>query len=336
MTDELSELFADVIQRKASGETYEILDDYPVTRPTSGKIAGRACMVTEMYYPDGHTLDVRLRAAKAMDYYFGIFRDEITHYVAGGERSIIEIKNHQLPDLSEDARTRTPTDMPDLSFSPVILAFKKGDVSSYEAATLGMNKYKMERYSFIEASAPFRWAKQDHFRPMIDLVTQWATIMRPDFGLAGPGVRTESIASDGRLLFPLLQMVPGLEYVDPTNVSLAFGSERAKIKGMNWLTVLHDRFVSMLGGLSTVRAAVEPACTIRVYDGGIILQAGPQPEFGDVNLRIVPDAYRKVAQLVDPLIFDSYGREGLFYVPNTQSAPEAAAKWVHRFSQPTA
>jgi hypothetical protein len=157
--------------------------------------------------------------------------------------------------------------------------------------------------------------------------------MRPAFGLAGPGFRTESIASDGWLLFSLIKLAPGLEYTNPVKICLAMGSDRAKIKGMNWLTILSDKFVADLGGLKAMRAALEPDCIVHIYDGGVLIQAGDTPQLCDGIMSRLPETYRKLGSFIDPIIFDAYGKPGLFPVPKPLDPPQEAAKWAHRFNQ---
>lgn len=334
MTD-LQDMLARFQQRIDAGEDYELLDEVPLTSPRTGHIRARMCVAAEMYYQNGHTLAVRLKAAAVLRDYFGLFPDRLRYFMASGDKGTVTIKNGQCPDLDAAARERTPTEPPDQGFGPVIGEEIKGDVVPYRIISLNMGRYDIEDYSFIEAYFPFRWAKRDGFRPLLDAVLRWAEVIQPDFGLAGPGFVTESITAYGPLLFPLLQLVPGLEYTNPVVTGLAMGAERSKIKGMNWLTVLHDRFVVMLGGLAQVHAVLEPTCTIHAYPGGIVIQAGPRPDLGDANLGLIAEPYRRVAALLDLLIFDDYsaGRAGLFPVPKPLVPAEMAKQWVHRFAR---
>jgi hypothetical protein len=136
MNNAIDKLYEEISRRLSAGEDIEMLEDFPVRWPTNGAIGARVCMVTELYYPDGDKLDVRLRAASVMRHYFSLFPDELRFFMRGGENAYKKIVKRQCPDLDALVRERTVGDPPEESFGPVIYDAVEGDVRPYRIATL--------------------------------------------------------------------------------------------------------------------------------------------------------------------------------------------------------
>lgn len=54
---------------------------------------------------------------------------------------------------------------------------------------------------------------------------------------------------------------------------------------MSWLTVLGDEIVAELGGADPMRTVLEPTCKIHEYPGGVVIQAGENPQLGGRDTR---------------------------------------------------
>ena len=98
---------------------------------------------------------------------------------------------------------------------------------------------------------------------------------------------------------------PGFE-VEAQHVSVHHLKEG--IKGVNWLTVLSDRWVEALGGLDWLRARLDESIfPFYRYDGGLVIQAGPKPVIGDVKAGRWPTHYVTLAKVLKPIqIKDHY------------------------------
>ena len=72
------------------------------------------------------------------------------------------------------------------------------------------------------------------------------------------------------------------------------------IASINWLTILCDDLAERIGGEASLRALGEGYPLSR-YDGGYIIQAGPEPELGDRDEGDFLPQYGKVHDLLRPL-----------------------------------
>lgn len=83
----------------------------------------------------------------------------------------------------------------------------------------------------------------------------------------------------------------GVEVEEPLATSL---SCQKAIKGINWLTMIDASFVKQLGGEKTLRALLSEAITLHRMPWGLMLQAGPAPGLGVVNMGETLPLYREV------------------------------------------
>ncbi len=81
-----------------------------------------------------------------------------------------------------------------------------------------------------------------------------------------------------------------------------------------------------------ITEALGEHCPIHVYDGGIIIQAGPRPEIGDLNRGLIPAHYKTVAKVLKPLRREEFLPK-LPYLPAPQplDSLEETLKWIRRF-----
>ncbi|WP_395855941.1 type VI immunity family protein [Cystobacter fuscus] len=98
--------------------------------------------------------------------------------------------------------------------------------------------------------------------------------------------------------YELAMRFPGLEVDYPLAHSLWL---KDAIKGGNWLTVLESRWVSELGGLETLRAALPAPFDFHEYKGGVMIQAGSRPQMGDRLKGFEPLHYHLLAKVLRPL-----------------------------------
>lgn len=124
---------------------------------------------------------------------------------------------------------------------------------------------------------------------------------------------------------------PGLDYNDSSLWrTRTRKTDGRAIRTTNWLTVLDEGFVAQLDGLKKLTETLGPACPVYTYDGGVVVQAGPHAELGDLNRRNIPEHYRTVARVLKPLRFEAY-RMGMLKVPDPLDAREETLAWIARF-----
>ncbi|MGI4797020.1 MAG: type VI immunity family protein [Janthinobacterium lividum] len=195
-----------------------------------------------------------------------------------------------------------------------------------------------KRYAKAHAYMPAGWPeKVASYEEYIDLMKRWCSLIKVAHGTAGFSIIFEEgqpKLRDGRLAFPFIKRFPGLDYPDSSqwNARGVDKSPTRVIRSINWLTAIDDGFVTELGGLATVTAALGPDCRVHRYEGGIIIQAGDRPQLGDVNRGLVLDAYRAVARVLKPLRFEAFHpKYPYIYVNRPLDSREETLKWLARF-----
>ncbi|EPC00131.1 hypothetical protein L861_14475 [Litchfieldella anticariensis FP35 = DSM 16096] len=171
------------------------------------------------------------------------------------------------------------------------------------------------------------------------LVQQWCDKLKPEHGYAGfwlgQSYGYEDTDEAVILEYKIGQRFPGIQINGfPTHsLNLHRGP-----KGIDWLTILSDRWLERLGGRERVKAAMDELPVLE-YDDGAILRAGPMPQFGDSEDPEVDAAladYRRVAAIIEPIrikdhpsihptLSPSYRHEKRFDAQEYQA-------WLARFS----
>lgn len=188
----------------------------------------------------------------------------------------------------------------------------------------------------LEVSTSLMWDAPNDFRNQVARVLQAARTLRPRHGLAGFGIQFDRIhesATSHAVSFPFLKRFPGLHCGRNRTFKVRSTRQRKttdRIFTTNWLTVLADDIVDQLGGASALGQALGDNGEVHGYEGGVVLQAGPYPQPGDVNNGIIPKAYREVARATAPVRFEDYKLGILVVPPQLDSLAETLA-WVRRF-----
>ncbi|TFH85860.1 DUF3396 domain-containing protein [Billgrantia azerbaijanica] len=136
------------------------------------------------------------------------------------------------------------------------------------------------------------------------LVQRWCDKLKPEHGYAGfwlgQSYGYEETDEAAILEYKFGQRFPGLQVNEFTEHSLNL---HRGLKGVDWLTILSDRYLERLGGLERVKAEMGELPVLE-YDGGAILRAGSMPQLGDSEH---PEAnaaladYRHVASIIEPV-----------------------------------
>ena len=137
------------------------------------------------------------------------------------------------------------------------------------------------------------------------------------------------------LVYPLSRRFPGLEIDDPDSVASAMirGGGPLTIKGVNWLTALDDECLEPLGGREEVFGDLDEGFKFYEYDGGVLIQAGPVPQPGDVNQGHIPRNYQQLARKLKPIRMIFSKPHSLISSPNRQekSSADVTNEWLARF-----
>ncbi len=203
------------------------------------------------------------------------------------------------------------------------------DASSYTIHAFAGQPGRATRLGFLSLSVPLAWVAASPPGAFPQLVMRLCNDLRPIHGYAGLGVLVSAdygaARRAGPSIYPLARRFPGLE-VDAPISHLRFLSDG--IKGVNWLTLLSDPLVSRLGGIDEIRSRLPADIPVHTYSGGIVIQAGPHPQIGDVNRQLIPHHYRIVARVTRPVRAD-YG-DSFLDPPEGDDAAMTRA-WLERF-----
>jgi hypothetical protein len=165
----------------------------------------------------------------------------------------------------------------------------------------------------------------------VDLAHVWASRLPLLHGYGGLALnRPEASGPRQRYsaaVFALAARFPGFEVDDCGGTVLV---AQDAIKGVNWLTLLADRFVESLGGVPALRAKLSAAILLHPVPGrGLIIQAGPAPAVGDVNRGDRLPLYGEVARALQPIRLKTHPDLGP--AESGSFGAKGTAAWLRRF-----
>jgi hypothetical protein len=106
---------------------------------------------------------------------------------------------------------------------------------------------------------------------------------------------------------------------------------RTGIKGVNWLTILGDRWLKEMGGIEHLRILLDESFGFYPYEGGLIIQAGPKPQIGDAQANRWPQRYVTLAKVLKKIqITNHYPFH--FGGPGRMNH-QASLAWLFRFDR---
>ena len=165
-------------------------------------------------------------------------------------------------------------------------------------------------------------------KPLVDLARSLARKFKIFSGLGGYSLNWNKIGEladeANKDIYVISQRYPGIDIPD-LGGDLEVISQG--IKCVNWLTFLGAEYVDKLGGIERLKALDKEIVWDRVSDG-IVIQAGPQPETGDVNRRLTLPLYHKVGKGVAKLRV----KQHIAFIPSQNDADQATSKWLARFN----
>jgi hypothetical protein len=328
----------------AEFKTLSDLDKLALTDPC-GNVWARLGFVVTLFLVNGNTPEKRLAFTEVLRNYYATFGDAVTHYQKINAGRLSRIRGTAFLDHYQRNATRPVVDdskNSDVnSFTPHLYGFPNGEEKDEPPLYyIGGGSLEISAWfppgtvSNLDAYIPASWVDQNGYPALTELLRRWCNILKPTHGTAGLGTlfdQGSSRANSGLVAFPLIKRFPGLDYNDTEKWLVA--SEKANtrvIRTTNWLNVLDDGFVAQLGGVDALVQALGPNCPIHPYEGGVIIQAGPHAELGDLNRRIIAEHYRTVARVLKPLRFEAYTR-ALLNVPDPLDGLEETKAWIARF-----
>lgn len=303
-----------------------------VRSPKMRKIVSRVGGILSLYFLDGSSSGRRQAMKDIINEYISIFRNNITHYKIGSGRSYKSIDckflNDQLEILVENGENE--------DFYCSVFGFtpeEDEDPSLYRAIAFGFNENnESRRLSGIKFHFPPMFILDD-LDNFVEMARCWSERLAVLHGSGGLGVLTEP----GREMvgkvyyYPLMQRYPALEYDamgDYWSETRHGGYELPR--SSNWLTLLGDANVALLGGEDAVRAQLTPEMSLLRYPGGCLIRAGERPIIDSNGIGGIPEVYKDVARIIKPIRFEGY-EYGIIEVPEERDSLEETMKWIRRF-----
>ncbi len=174
---------------------------------------------------------------------------------------------------------------------------------------------------------------------VIERTLRGAALLRPHAGSVGlclmsePWMEHQHTAS----ALPYLQRYPGLGLPH----RLERGAGGSGIGGVDWLTILGEDPLELIGGIAGLRDCLREAARsldapepeLFGYDGGVLVRAGEMPKLGDSEGEGAPLGYRVVDAALRPLRWDGRPsrRSALLKAPPGVDAEHATLRWARRF-----
>ncbi|WP_257457872.1 DUF3396 domain-containing protein [Archangium lipolyticum] len=116
---------------------------------------------------------------------------------------------------------------------------------------------------------------------------------------------------------------PGMDIPDVALYSYNIGT---RVRGPSWLTFLGQPVLGELGGAAALRARLRsPDTTVQELDGErAVVTLGEWPEAGDTEQGRTLPAYRELARVLEPWLYEGP-------LPESQFRPEDRRRWERRF-----
>lgn len=294
----------------------------------NGRVQCCIGLLASFYFHDGHTVEVRERVADVFARYREAVGDAL---VWGGNPKNgrpTKVRNTELWNLKSWIAKLGPDD----SFDPAFHgAEHKDDASPYRFSSLSRTR-RPGQLSSLTFSLPLSWPATTARASYLQLIVDTCRILQPEHGYAGLGIVTHltegGVGGAMRYAVPLAARFRGLEFDFAYSHTRDLAKANA-IKGVNWLTVLADSWAERVGGKQHLAKELGPDIPIHDYPGGIIIQAGPHPRFGDVQRAEPMLEYEAVAKVLKPIrttTLDSLA-------PHHGFGKERTAEWLARFDK---
>jgi len=306
--------------------TPEMLKNFSVIK--DGRVLLHIGLQITLYIEDAHLPGKREGLIQCFDDYWALCGDRLLwaseplHY-----KRWLDLRKEKLAPLRE----WVPKLDHDKPWSVTCIGEKKMTDASIFNIEIACAGAWQNRLSYITATLPFVWFS-DHEGSLPQLVQRWCEWTSPYHGYAGLGIISPldgaASAKAEPKVYALAQRFPGLEVDYPISQRRYL---KEGIKGVNWLTVLGDKWVEGLGGRDRLREQLESDFVFYDYMGGLIIQAGPHPQFGDANRKNIPKQYRTLSRLLKPIRVD-YPVALQHTHPNQDSMDrERTSEWFARF-----
>ncbi len=281
--------------------------------PSAGgqHLAGALVFELRFLIRDPHLPDVRERAVSGIDRLRGLIPDQTYRWFWTREGAKPKKMPRDLPQTARilaeavaarDAFNYLTTDCDD----PYLDAYRHYLAVRYRD-DFGAS---YNRIGSFHLRVPLSWVEAQGSGAMIDLFLELAGVLKPCFGSAGLAL-SAPIHSGGKQMrasyeaYEFLKRFPGVDSGEASHVanwlSHFYEGTTGGITTINWLNALDEETLKLCGGDSAARAALGGMeYPVYVFEGGIVVQAGPNPQMGDNLVGLPIPHYTTVARFLKP------------------------------------
>lgn len=319
-------------------DKFQIID----TQSPSKVVAIRLGLMCTFYMRQPHSPDTRMAMAICADQYQRLFGGSLQSYL--DPYADLALKPYTQGILSVVDYVHQCDNSENMSFILDMYGDSNPDVATHYGVSLFASSMQAspirDHPAYFSAVFPFSWLSDKSGEGAFQsLMHQWCKVLKPFHGYAGFGAiqsmdETEKKRT-GHLLYPLISRFPGLEVDKPGTIAskMTKGPASLTIKGVNWLTALDDQCFEQLGGRESVLSGLGEGFSFYPYEGGMLIQAGPVPQLGDVNQQHIPKYYQQLARKLKPIRMIFPHGHSLIKSPNPaeRSNTEVTNQWLARF-----
>lgn len=200
---------------------------------------------------------------------------------------------------------------------------------SFESYVREDDRHKL---SYVRASfPPHAYSGLEGANQFAALVTDWAGRLPFFHGYGGLALNQSAQAGtkqgNSKIVFALASRFPGFE-VDDCGGTVLVAQEA--IKGINWLTLLGDKFGNRLGGIASLRKKLSNEIElVPVPNRGLMIRAGKEPGTGDVNRGHQLPLYQEVSRALLPIRMVQHPALGP--IEFGSFGPQGTEAWLKRF-----
>lgn len=321
-------------------QTIRNLDTVRIVSPQGDETA-RIVFKLALWFQGGNTLDGQLRALTALADLAQDVAPHLAHMQCAGDTARPEpfdldrFRQHSEQAIRQLHAGRAYDQGIDLGlFGAEFSTPENRGVTPFGGSVLaGGGLQGTADISLLEFSTSLIWDAESDFRHQIQRARSAASTLGAAFGLAGFGLQYDRIYGSTAGSYAYLARFPGLHcglddrFMSELSVRR---SQPDRYFSINWLTLLGDDLLAALAPADALQSTLGPDRPLSRFDGGVMLQAGPLPQLGDVNQGLMLDDYRAVNAALKPLRFQDYVVPVLD-APEPLDPLEATFDWIGRF-----
>lgn len=317
-------------------ETMSILNEHLAVKDEKGRVVLQVALIATVYFERQYARDVREAVVSCCEDYFQRCGEHLrwavnpdTFYMDPFGRGKASAPRSWLAEKGDDDE-----------LALICHGAERLDgASAFSVYSFCGERYPYETLGYFRVSFPLLWFAENP-GSLPDVLLSLCRKLRPTSGYGGIGVINSPSTTIRSIWEPVVyawaQRLPGLEADYPIAHELWLSKGRdgkGGIKGVNWLTVVGDRWLAELGGADAVAAAVAPLdsrFTIHRFDGGLMIQAGQRPNLGNAERNAWPELYVKLSKYLKPIRITKT-RPFAMGGPGPRFDLERSEAWLRRF-----